>query len=165
MVDGSGKKRGGDLVAELDGADSTGEHELDLAAADLLVELHCCKDLLPMQRIQLHLGGQAGASEDALYAIHLVCRQAEQSRGELRCGDLADGDRLPVEILAVARDGFERVADGWPKFRMARKPLSVILPDYVRLISQQQATTAASVRGRGVTTSQVTLQAPNRRAS
>src|SRR5512139_2794181 len=107
MIDGPGKKRSRNLVAEFDGADSASEQELDFPAADLLVEPHCGEDLLLLRRAQLHLGGQTGALENTHYAIHLTRGQAERLRGESRRGDLADGDRLPVEILAVVRDGFQ----------------------------------------------------------
>ena len=88
-------------MAEFDGADSAREHELDLPFADLLVELHRGEELLSLRSVQFHLGRQAGALEDALYEIHLARGQTEQLRGELGRGNLADGNRFAMQILAV----------------------------------------------------------------
>src|SRR5208283_3147435 len=107
MVDGLRKQGGGDRVAEFDQADAAGKHELDFSAADFLVELHCGEDLSLLRRVQLHPGWQPGALEDAFDALHIACRQAEDLRRELRGYDLADGDRFPMQILAIVRDSFE----------------------------------------------------------
>ena len=56
--------------------------------------------------------GQAGALENSLDAGHLGRGQAEDLRGEFGGGDLANGNCFAMQILAVVRDGFERVADG-----------------------------------------------------
>src|ERR1035437_6987627 len=50
-VEGLGDHRQRDLVAEFDRADAPCEHELDLAVADLLVELHGGEELLLCRRV------------------------------------------------------------------------------------------------------------------
>ena len=80
------------------------------------------------------LGGQAGALEDALDALHVACGQAEDLRGEPGGGDLADGDRFAMQILAVVRNGFERVADGVAEIQDGpQAALGLVLPNHLRL--------------------------------
>ena len=95
-VEGSLEGSQGHPLAKLDGAEAAGEHELDLAAADLLVELHGGEELFPLRGVQVQAGGQAGAMEDGLDAGHLGRGQVEDLGGEFGGGDLADGDCFAV---------------------------------------------------------------------
>ena len=70
------------------------------------------ENLLALGGRQMHLRRQAGALEQIPDALHVAGGQAECLCGELRRGDLADGNGFAVQILAVVRNGFERMADG-----------------------------------------------------
>ena len=166
-VDSLGKEGGRDPLAEFPGADPAGEHELDLASADLLVELHRGEELLPLRGVQFQAGGQAGAPEDSLDAVHLARGQAEDFCGEPGGGDLPDGNRFAMQIFAVVRDGFEGVADGVAEVQDGpQAALRLVLPDHFRLDLAaagdnrcQDARVAAEQFG------QITLQLSNSAAS
>src|ERR1035437_1558873 len=133
MVDGPGKKVGGDQLAEFDGADSAGEHELDHSVTDVFVETHGGKNLLPLRRAQLYVGWQTCVLEESFDALHVVLGQAEERRREFRRGDLANGNRFPVQILGVVGGGFEAVADGWAEIEIGpQAALGLVLPNHIR---------------------------------
>ena len=70
-------KSGRHALSPADFADATGEDELDLAAADFLVEAHRGEEAFELSSTELHVRRQAGAVEDLFDPPDLSRRQAE----------------------------------------------------------------------------------------
>lgn len=91
----------GHLLTPDDLSDPFDEHEAQFAGSDFLVELHGGKKSAVSRRIELHVGGQAGAHKQIVNPPHVARRKACRRRRQAGRGHLANGDRFTMEKSAV----------------------------------------------------------------
>src|ERR1043166_9125622 len=100
------------FVAEFHLSDFTRQHELDFSSGHFFVEPHNSEEPLPIRDGQFRFRRQAGAMEKVGDAFDVALRQVNELSRKAGSRDLADGNRFAVEMLAIGRDGLQRVADG-----------------------------------------------------
>src|SRR2546428_4349561 len=92
----------GHLFAPPNFADLFGQNEIDLSAADLLIQMHRVKQPGELGFGQLQPGWQTGRAKDVLNAMNRIGHQADQPVRQARRGHLSNGDGFAVQQFAVA---------------------------------------------------------------
>jgi len=102
----------GYLATKLDAADLPGQHEPDFTTADFFVMAHGGKKFFAPRRIQFDIHRQAGGLEQILNAQNVARRQTGNLLRQARRRDCADGNRLPMQVFAIAGNVFQGMANG-----------------------------------------------------
>ena len=92
----------GDVLAESDAPNFSCQHEPNFATAHFFVQLHRLLQVVALNFREPQLGWKTGAPEKFGDSVNLRRPQSKSTGGEARCGHLADRNRFPRKLSAVA---------------------------------------------------------------